>query len=328
MKKMAFAAVLGAAALAMSACGGGGAAKSAGGSGDGDLVAVIAKGYASPFWAAVKAGAEDAGKQAGVKVDFRGPDTETDVNKQVDQMNQMLAQNPKALVFAALDSKAQAGDLQKWADKKIPVIAFDSGVTGSDIPITTVSTDNKAAAAEAAKHIAEKLGKKGKVALICHSQTSQTGIDRRDGFKEWIEKNAPEIKIADIQYNDSDQNKAQQQADTILTANPDLNAFFATDDDGAVAAANVVKQKGKTGKVLVAGFDSGKDQMDKIKSGEIFGSVTQNPYKIGFEAVKAAVEVIKGKKKPADFEKFTDSGFYWYNKDNMNDPDIKKALYD
>lgn len=321
MRKLPLIAALGAAALALTACSGdtGGAAPGE------DHIAVIAKGYASPFWATVKKGAEDAGKELGIPVDFRGPDTETDVDRQVNQMNQALVKKPKALVFAALDSKAQAAALSKWKDANIPVVAFDSGVPGSDIPLTTISTDNKAAAAEAAKKAVELTGGKGEIAIVCHSQTSNTGTDRRDGFKEYIEKNAPGMKIVDIQYNDSDQAKAQQQADAMLTAHPNLKVMFGTDDDGAVAAANVVKQKGKSEAVTVIGFDSGKVQMDQIRAGEIDGSVTQNPYLMGKRAVEVAYKVVKGEKPT---EKFIDSGFAWYDKSNIDDPEIKKALYE
>ncbi|MDO5747866.1 MAG: ABC transporter substrate-binding protein [Actinomycetaceae bacterium] len=322
-KKMAILAAFSIAALGLTACGDSGAG---GGEGGQDLVAVIAKGYASPFWATVKKGAEDAGKEAGVTVDFRGPDTESDVNKQVDQLNQALVKNPKALVFAALDSEAEATALEQYRQKEIPVVAFDSGVPGSDIPVTTVATDNKAAGAEAAKKLAEAMDNKGEVAIVCHSQTSVTGTDRRDGFKEEIEKNYPDIKVVDVQYNDSDQAKAQQQTDAIISGHPELKGLYATDDDGAVGAANVVKQKGMVGKILVVGFDSGKDQLDRIRNGEIFGSVTQNPYKMGYDAVMLAVDLIKDKNKKVD--EFVDSGFHWYDKDNMDDEEIKKALYE
>lgn len=203
---MRFKKILGvAAALAISttglaACGGGGG----GAAGDGKTIAVVAKGYASPFWAAVRAGSEQAGKDLGYTVTFNGPDTETDVPRQNDQLNQALVKRPAALVFAALDSDSQGTVLQQFQDASIPVVAFDSGVPGSEIPKTTVATNNKEAAAEAAKNLTDLIGKKGKVAIVCHSQTSVTGQDREKGFKEWVEKNAPEVQIVDTQYNNSD----------------------------------------------------------------------------------------------------------------------------
>ena len=83
-----------------------------------------------------------------------------------------LDKKPAAIGFAALDSKAAAPLLQQAKAQNIPVIAFDSGVD-SDVPVTTAATDNMAAAAEAAKHMAELIGGKGKVALVVHDQTSR-----------------------------------------------------------------------------------------------------------------------------------------------------------
>lgn len=287
-------------------------------------IAVIAKGYASPFWAAVKKGVDAAGADLGYEVTFNGPDTETDVTRQNDQLNQVLVKQPAALVFAALDSTAQASVLGQFKDRNIPVVAFDSGVPGSDIPATTVATNNREAAAEGAKHLAELLGGKGKVAIVCNSQTSVSGQDREGGFRDWLKENAPGVEVVEVQYNNSDQAVAQQQAAAILQAHPDLGGIFATDDDGAVAAAQAVKTVGRTGKVQVVGFDSGKPQMDLINEGVIAGSITQNPYQMGYDAVAAAVRAIKGEK----LETFMDSGFYWYDKTNMKDENIQKAVYE
>lgn len=327
-KPLALVAALALSAVSLSACSGD-TASSSGASGapaaDGTnkSIAVVAKGYASPFWAAVKSGVEAAGKDLGYEVTFNGPDNETDVTRQNDQLNQALVRNPAALAFAALDSTAQSSVLQQFADAGIPVVAFDSGVPGSDIPLTTVATDNKAAAAEGAKNLSDLIGKKGKVAIICHSQTSLTGQDREQGFREWLATNAPEVEVVEVQYNNSDQAVAQQQAGAILQAHPDLAGLFATDDDGAVAAAQAAKTAGR-GEVKIVGFDSGKPQLELIKEGVIAGSITQNPFQMGYDTIVSVDKVLKGEK----LEKFTDSGFYWYDASNLDDPNIQKAVYE
>lgn len=326
-RTLSVAAALSLSVVGLSACGGGGSqsgAASGDAAGSDISIAVVAKGYASPFWAAVKSGSEAAGKDLGVAVSFNGPDNETDTPRQNDQLNQALVRRPDALVFAALDAVAQASAIQQFQDANIPVIAFDSGVPGSDIPVTTVATDNKAAAAEAAKQLSELIGAKGKVAIICQSQTAQTGQDRENGFREWLEENAPDVEVVEVQYNNSDQAVAQQQAAAILQAHPDLVGMFATDDDGAVEAAQAVKTAGRTDTTNVIGFDSGKPQIELIKEGVIAGSITQNPYQMGYDAVAHAVDAAKGE----TLDKFYDSGFYWYDANNLEDPDIQKAVYE
>lgn len=328
MKRIARLAVPLALALSLAACGSAatttGAATSAGGdaAASGELqIAIIAKGYASPFWATVKAGSEKAGADLGVAVTFNGPDTELEIDRQTNLLQTALDRNPSALIFAALDSQASVPYMDDAKSRGIPVVAFDSGVD-SDVPVTTIATDNVAAAAEGAKQMIALLDGKGQVAVLAHSQTSLTGKQRRDGFTDYLKENAPDIEIVDIQYSDSDQAKAQNQAAAILQANPELDGFFATDDDGAVAAANEVQSSGKEG-ISIIGFDSGAAQLDFITSGVIAGSITQNPYQMGYVAVEKAVAAVNGE----TLETFYDSGFAWYNADNMDDPEIASALY-
>src|SRR5258707_986423 len=125
-------------------------------------IPLISKGFQHQFWQAVKQGAEQAAKDLNVKVTFEGPESEAMVDKQIDMLSAALAKNPKAIGFAALDSKAAIPLLKKAQAAKIPVVAFDSGVD-SDIPVTTATTDNKAAAALAADKMAEFIGKAGEV---------------------------------------------------------------------------------------------------------------------------------------------------------------------
>ncbi len=144
-------------------------------------IPLISKGFQHQFWQAVKAGADKAAAEFGVEVTFEGPDNETMVDKQIDMLTAALAKKPQAIGFAALDTQAATPLLKQAQEAKIPVIAFDSGVD-NDIPVTTVTTNNIAAASLAADKMAELIGGKGKVALVVHDQTSRTGIDRRDGF--------------------------------------------------------------------------------------------------------------------------------------------------
>jgi len=98
-------------------------------------------------------------------------------------------------------------------------VAFDSGVD-SDIPVTTATTDNKAAAALAADKMAELIGKAGEVAVVVHDQTSRTGIDRRDGFLDRMKSTYPKIKVVSVQYGGGDHLKSTEITKSILQAYP------------------------------------------------------------------------------------------------------------
>ncbi|WP_316232566.1 ABC transporter substrate-binding protein [Bradyrhizobium sp. SZCCHNR1051] len=294
---------------------------SAGARADDVYIPLVSKGFQHQFWQAVKLGAEQAAKAANVKITFEGPETEAMVDKQIDMLSAALAKKPQAIGFAALDSKAAIPLLKKADAGKIPVIAFDSGVD-SDIPLTTCTTDNLAAAGLAADKMADMIGDSGDVAVVVHDQTSRTGIDRRDGFLKRIKDKHPNIKIVSVQYGGGDQLKSTEITKSILQANPNLKGIFGANEGSAIGVLNGVKEMKK--KIVVIGYDSGKQQKAAITSGEMAGAITQNPIGIGSCTVESAVKALKGEKLP----KVTDTGFYWYDKSNITDPKIAAVLYD
>jgi ribose transport system substrate-binding protein len=281
---------------------------------------LISKGFQHQFWQAVRSGAEQCAKKLNMKITFEGPETEAMVDKQIDMLSAALAKNPQALGFAALDSQAATPLLKKAQAAKIPVVAFDSGVD-SDIPVTTATTDNKAAAGLAADKMAELIGKSGEVALVVHDQTSRTGIDRRDGFLAKI-KAYPNIKVVDVQYGAGDQLKSTEITKAILQAHPNIKGMFGANEGSAIGVLNGARELKR--KIIIIGYDSGKQQKAAIRDGSMAGAITQNPIGIGCKTVEAGAAALKGEKLP----KIIDTGFYWYDKSNIDDPKIAAVLYD
>lgn len=285
-------------------------------------IPVISKGFQHQFWQAVKQGAEKAAKDYNVDITFEGPETEAMVDKQVEMLQTALDKKPAAICIAALDSKAVIPLLEKAKAANIPVVGFDSGVD-SDIPVATAATDNVKAAAALADKMAAAIGGKGEVACIIHDQTSRTGIDRRDGFVNQIKSKYPDIKIVDVQYGAGDQLKSTDLAKAIIQAHPNLKGFFGANEGSIIGVLNGVKESKKEGQIVVMGYDSGKQQIDSIKSGVETGAITQDPIGIGYKAVEAAVKAVKGEK----VEKSIDTGFHYFDKTNIDTDEIKALLY-
>jgi ribose transport system substrate-binding protein len=284
-------------------------------------IPIVSKGFQHQFWQAVKQGAEQAAKDNKVKITFEGPETEAMVDKQIDMLTAALSKKPAAIGFAALDSKAATPLLKKAQAAKIPVIAFDSGVD-SDIPATTATTDNLAAAGLAADKMAALIGGAGEVAVVVHDQTSRTGIDRRDGFLNRMKAKYPNVKVVSVQYGGGDHLKSTEITKSILQANPNIKGIFGANEGSAIGVLNGAKEMKK--KIVIIGYDSGKQQKEAIASGEMAGAITQNPVGIGYKTVEAAVKALKGEKLP----KVIDTGFYYYDKSNMKDAKIAAVLYD
>lgn len=284
-------------------------------------IPLISKGFSHQFWQAVKLGSEQAAAEFDVEVTFEGPDNEGQVDRQIDMLSAALSKNPAAIGFAAVDSQAAIPVLRQIDAAGVPVIAFDSGVA-SDIPVTTCTTNNLASAALAADEMAKAIGGAGKVAIISHDQTSVTGIERVDGFVNQVEAKYPDIDIVTIQYGGGDHLISTEITKSILTANPDIKGIFGANEGSAIGVLNGVTESGSD--IVIIGYDSGAAQKDAVRSGAMAGAITQNPVGIGYETVKAAVATIKGESVP----KVIDTGFYYYNAANMDEPQIAAVLYD
>jgi len=212
-----------------------------------------------------------------------------------------LDKKPAALALAALDTQALIPQLEAAQEAGIPVVGFDSGVD-SDIVLTTAATDNIAAAAMAADKMAEFIGEEGQVAVIVHDQTSRTGIDRRDGFLDQMAAEYPNIEIVDVQYGGGDQLKSTDLAKAIIQAHPDLVGFFGANEGSIIGVLNAVTEMGKEGEIVIIGYDSGKQQIDAIKSGLQAGAITQDPIGIGYKSVEAAVKALAGEELPKEMK--------------------------
>jgi ribose transport system substrate-binding protein len=297
-------------------------APAAAASGAKPYIPVISKGFQHQFWQAVKQGSEQAAKDLNVDITFEGPESEAMVDKQVEMFQTALDKKPAAICLAAVDSKAFQPLLEKAKAANIPVVGFDSGVD-SDIPVTTAATDNVAAAAMAADKMAELIGNEGEVAIIAHDQTSRTGIDRVKGFTDEIKNKYPNVTLVDTQYGGGDQLKSTDLAKAIIQAHPNLKGFFGANEGSIIGVLNAVKELGMEGKIVVIGYDSGQQQIDAITAGTEAGAITQNPIGIGYKCVEAALKASKGEALP----KTIDTGFMWYDKNNINDPQIQAVLY-
>jgi ribose transport system substrate-binding protein len=286
-------------------------------------IPVISKGFQHQFWQAVKQGSEQAAADYNVDITFEGPATEAEVDKQIEMLQAALAKNPAAICLAALDTQAVIPLLEEAKAKGIPVVGFDSGVD-SDIPVATATTDNIAAAALAADKMAELIGGSGQVAVLVHDQTSRTGIDRRDGFVNRMAETYPDIEIVNIDYGAGDHLKSTDIAKAVIQANPDLKGYFGANEGSIIGVLNAVQELGRTGEIVVIGYDAGKQQKDAVRSGAQAGAITQNPVGIGYKCVEAAVKAINGE----SVDKIIDTGFFWYDASNMDEEQFIPLLYD
>ena len=293
------------------------------GGGEGLDIALVSKGFQHQFWQAVQQGAQEAADEHGVSITFDGPAAETEIDTQLQMLQAAIDRGPDAICFAALDPEACVPMYTTAESAGIPVVEFDAGCN-SEYSQNLAATDNKAAGAIAAEHLAEAIGGEGQVGIVGHSQINSTGVDRRDGFVEFLEENHPDIEIVDIQYGDGDHLKSADIAKAMIGAN-DLAGLYGTNEGSAIGIVNAAQELGLTGEdVKIVGFDSGAAQQEAIREGNMLGAVTQDPISIGRLTVEAAIAMVNGE----EVEEFTDTGSYWFDADNIDSDEIQQMIYE
>ena len=285
------------------------------------VIAVIPKGVSHFFWQTVHAGAEAAGKEMNVEVVWKGPAQETDYTGQINMVEDAINRRVDGIVLAPSHGDALVPVVERAKKEGIPVIIFDSGINTENY-LAYVATDNHQGGVVAADRLAEKLGGKGKVAILGVKAGSVSTDQREQGFQETIKQKYPGIQIVAFQYGDADRAKSLDRASDILTAHADLNGFFASNESSTVGAVQAIKQKGLTGKVVLVGFDSSPNLIDDLNAGAIDSLVLQNPFKMGYEGVKSLVNKLNGQEPPRKL----DTGVKLLTKENINTEEMQQLL--
>ena len=182
--------------------------------------------------------------------------------------------------------------MERAAAQKIPVIIFDSGIDTEQF-VSQVATDNFRGGELAADRLAKILDGEGEVAMVKVQPGSASTMEREDGFEQRVAKVYPDIKIVDARYGMADFAKSLAVAENMLTAHPNLEALFASNESSTVGAVQALKQR--KSEVKLVGFDSSAALVDDLKSGAIDSLVIQDPFRMGYESVKAALDHLDGK---------------------------------
>lgn len=287
----------------------------------GITIAVVPKGLTHQYWQTVHAGAKQAAKEAHVTIIWKGPPKETDINAQINIIEDMISRKVNAIVMAACDENALVGVIKKATKAHIPVVTIDSGVESS-LPISFVATDNIAGAKDAAIALARQIGDVGKVGLIPFVQGAATSELREKGFKDEI-KAHPNIQLVATLYSKSDVATGMAVTEDMLTAHPDIKGIFAANEAGALGAVAALHAIGKAGKVKLVAFDASDGEIAALKDGTIQALIVQNPFEMGYKGVKTALDHLAGKPVP----KRIDTGVTVVTMKNFNEPKVQKLLY-
>jgi ribose transport system substrate-binding protein len=211
----------------------------------GSYISIIGRGSGDSYWntlaSGVKQAADDINEALGytgndkVKVTYNAPDKSTDIDDQVNILDEELSRYPDVIGIASVDAAACQVQFDLATESDIPIVAFDSSNNYDGI-LCVVKTDNISAAAAVADNLSTEIKDSGSILILSQDSASATSMDRVKGFTDELQANHPNILIAETLYND----KMDELKEAIIKEQNENNAGDSADsaDAGTDAATN------------------------------------------------------------------------------------------
>ena len=258
---------------------------------DNTLIGASLADQKSLFYIAAGDGMRAAAEEAGLTLNLMSANN--NANEQVSQIENLLVQQPGALLFISQDSTAAAAGVKAANAAGVPVIAVDQRPeSGSGEIVTFIATDSVKAARDLCTWMFAQMGGEGKIAILKGVPGSTAEVQRTQGCEEALAAH-PKIEVVATQTANWDENEAFIATQNILTANPDIKAVFAESDAMALGAAKAARQAGRTDLISV-GVDGFPTMLKAIKEGLVQATMAQIPYQMGKMAVADAIKVMNG----------------------------------
>lgn len=255
-----------------------------------DAIALVISTLDNPFFVTLKEGAEKQAKA--LNYDLVVLDSQNDPAKELANVEDVSVRGVKVLLINPTDSDAVGNAIAVANQKKLPVITLDRAANKGQV-IAHIASDNAAGGEMAGNYIAEKLGKGAKIIQLEGLAGTSAARERGAGFAKAAQ--AYDFKILASQPADFDRSKGLNVMENLLTAQPEVQAVFAQNDEMALGALRAIQAAGKKDLVLV-GFDGTDDGVKAVKGGKMAATIAQQPEKIGEIGVQTADKVLKGEK--------------------------------
>lgn len=300
----------------------------------GARVAVVSKNTKGQFWEQVRKGMADAvnavnvaygyEKEDQISMTFEGPDDEQKVEEQINTIDAVIAENPAVLCLSVGDMESCQAQLETARENGIPVIVFDSNVSETELISAFRGTDNVQVGEMAAVRLENALGGTGKIAVFSAQEKTESAKDRVNGFLKKLENN-PDVEVVETVYTDQveDMEAAMQE---VLEKYPDLNGVFCTNADVSELYLDLEKEEDR--QIVMVGVDATKRQVEAIRNGEEAGTVSQNPYAMGYQTILTALNETAPEEERLETEKNVLLEPVWIDSHNLEDPAYSSYIYE
>lgn len=236
-------------------------------------------------------------------------DSQGDTAKETSHFENLIAAGYKAVLFNCTDADGSIANVRRAKEAGIPVFNIDREINATDAATSQILSDNYSGCVALGEYFVSVIGEEGKWVEILGTSGDNNTWNRSKGFHSVVD-NFPNLKMVAQQPADFDQGKALEVMESILQAQPEIDAVFCGNDVMAMGAYQAVAAAGRQDEIKVFGFDGSNDVVRLIKEGKVAATCMQFPKLMARQAAEFADEYLKGRrdfpqKIPVDVELVT-----------------------
>ncbi len=275
-------------------------------------VAVIVSTLNNPWFVVLAEAAAKKAQDLGYETKIF--DSQNSTALEADHFENAITSGYQAVLFNCTDADGSIVNVTKAKNAGVGVFCMDREVNSNTVATSQILSDSYSGCIALGKYFVQQLNKKGKYVELLGLVGDNNTWSRSKGFHSVVD-NYPELKMVAQQSADFDRNKAMEVLESILQAQPDIDAVFCGNDAMAMGAYQALYAAGKADKVKVFGFDGAADAVQSIKEGKIKATSMQYPKTMAETAAIYADEFIKGREK---FPQKVPVSVELVNADNVN----------
>ena len=262
--------------------------------------AMICENMDDPFWLSVKKGVERACKDFNVAVEFNWP-SGANAEEQYKCLDMAILSNVDGIVTYVWDEAVTGQLIDKGVDKNIPIVTIKTDAKNSR-RAAFVGVNTYSAGTEMGRMlIAATNGKGNAVVLVSNEETGGTVVQNLmiSGITDAL-KNSPGVKLQTIEYNYANFLSLEDTIQDLLINQPGLNAIITTDEKDTTLVAQRLIDLNKVYYSII-GYGDTPEILRYIDNGVIFGTVSADHEQMGYDAIKALVDLKEGGRTSAYF---------------------------
>jgi len=212
-----------------------------------------------------------------------------------DHFENLISSGYDAILFNPTDADGSIANIAKAKEAGVPVFCMDREVNSSDAATSQILSDNYSGCVAIGVEFVKQLKEKGEYVEILGLAGDNNTYARSNGFHAVVDR-FKGLKLVGQQNGDFDRNKALEVMESMMQANPHIQAVFCGNDAMALGAYQAVLSAGKSNQIKVFGFDGADEVVEKIKQGKILATGMQYPKIMAKTAAEFAVAYFKGKR--------------------------------